>query len=88
MLNEVLKNDIVIKVLYKMFNFIFENYKILIIWKKVIIYFILKDLNFDYRILLNYRGISLFLVIFKVYSFVLNNRLIVYLEDNEFLVDE
>lgn len=54
----------------------------------MIIYFILKDLNFDYRILLNYRGISLFLVIFKVYSFVLNNRLIVYLEDNEFLVDE
>lgn len=86
--NEVLKNDTVIKALHKMFNFIFENHKIPTIWKKAIIYPILKDPNSDHRIPLNYRGISLLSVISKAYSSVLNNRLTAYLEDNELLVDE
>lgn len=52
------------------------------------IFAILKEPNSDHRIPLNYRGISLLSVISNVYSAVLNNRLIAYLEDNELLVDE
>lgn len=47
---EVLKNETVIKALHKLFNFIFESNKILSVWKKAIIFPILKKPNSDHRI--------------------------------------
>ena len=42
----------------------------------------------DKRLPLNYRGISLLSVVSKLYSFVLNKRLLNYLESEDMLVDE
>lgn len=68
---EVLKNETVIKALHKLFNFIFESNKIPSVWKKAIIFPILKERNSDYRISLTYRGISLLSVISKVHVYIL-----------------
>ena len=47
-----------------------------------------KDSTKDKRIPLNYRGISLLSVVRKLYSAVLNNRLLGYLEDERLLTEE
>lgn len=57
-------------------------------WRKAIIFPILKEQNSDPRIPMNYRGISVLSVMSKVFSSILNNRLTDYLEDNDILVDE
>ena len=44
-----------------------------------------KDSTKDKRIPLNYRGISLLSVVGKLYSAVLNNRFLNYLEDENLL---
>lgn len=87
-LYEVFKFDCIIKVLYQMFMLFFESGIIFLIWCKVIISLILKDLLFDLFFFLNYCGISFFFVVVKIYSFVLNNRFVIYLDDNNLLVDE
>lgn len=71
-----------------MFMLFFESGIIFLIWCKVIISLILKDLLFDLFFFLNYCGISFFFVVVKIYSFVLNNRFVIYLDDNNLLVDE
>lgn len=85
---EVLKSENVIQTLHKMFMLIFDTNITPFIWRRAIICPILKDTSSDPRIPLNYRGISLQCVTAKIFSSVLNNRLMVYLEDNELLVDE
>lgn len=85
---EVLKSENVIQTLHKMFMLIFDTNITPFIWRRAIICPILKDKSSDPRIPLNYRGISLQCVTAKIFSSVLNNRLMVYLEDNELLVDE
>ena len=57
-------------------------------WRRAIVCPIFKDANSDPRIPLNYPGISLLSTIYKIYSSVLNNRVVSYLEDNNVLVDE
>ena len=47
-----------------------------------------KDATKDKRVPLNYRGISLLSVVAKLYSSVLNNRLLGYLENNHLLGKE
>ena len=47
-----------------------------------------KDSTKDKRIPLNYRGISLLSVVSKLYSAVLNNRFLNYLEDESLLAEE
>ena len=47
-----------------------------------------KDLNKDKRIPLNYRGIHLLSVVSKLYSSILNERLLTYLDTENMLVDE
>ena len=85
---EVLKYDCVIEVIHRLFMLCFESNIIPTVWRQAIICPILKDSNSDPRIPLHYRGISLLSTIYKMYSSVLNNRLISYLEDNNLLVDE
>ena len=58
------------------------------IWRKAIKTPLPKDNTKDPRIPLHYRGISLLCAVSKLYSSVLNNRLLPYLENNGLLVDE
>lgn len=85
---EVLKYDCVIEVIHRLFMLCFESHIIPSVWRQAIICPILKDSNSDPRVPLNYRGISLLSTIYKMYSSILNNRLVSYLEDNSLLVDE
>ena len=75
---EVLKFPIIIDVLHAMFNLCFDTGLLPSIWRKAMITPIPKDASKDKRIPLNYRGISLLSVVSKLYSSVLNNRLLNY----------
>ncbi len=55
---------------------------------KSIIVLVPKRSNKDPKMPLNYRGISLFSCIYKVYSDIINVRIVKYLEDFELFVDE
>ena len=85
---EILKFPSVIDALYSLFNFCLDSGLIPSIWRKAIITPIPKDSTKDPRIPLNYRGISLLCAVRKLYSSVLNARLLPYLENNGLLVDE
>ena len=85
---EILKFPSVINSLHSLFNFCLDTGLIPSIWRKAIITPIPKDSTKDPRIPLNYRGISLLSTVSKLYSSVLNNRLLPYLENNGLLVDE
>jgi hypothetical protein len=85
---EVLKYDCVTEVIHRLFMLCFESNIIPSDWRRAIICPILKDNNNDPRTPLNYRGISLLSAIYKLYSSVLNNRLMDHLEDYYILVDE
>ena len=78
----------VIPVIRSLFQLIFDTSIIPSLWRKAIIYPILKDPSSDRRIPMNYRGISLLSCISKLYSAFINNRLKTYLEENELLSDE
>ena len=79
---EVLKFDCVIRVIHRLFMLCFESKLFPLIGGEQF-----KDVNSDPRISLYYRGISLLSTIYKIYSSVLNNRLVSYLEGNNVLVD-
>ena len=85
---DVLKFPSVIPVIRSLFQLIFDTSIIPSLWRKAIIYPILKDPSSDRRIPMNYRGISLLSCISKLYSAFINNRLKTYLEENELLSDE
>ena len=85
---EVLKFPSVFPVLRSLFQLIFDTSIIPSVWRKAIIYPILKDPSSDRRIPMNYRGISLLSCISKLYSALINNRLTTYLEENDLLSDE
>ena len=85
---EVLKYPIIIDILHKLFNYCFDTGIIPSIWRKAIITPIPKDLTKDKRIPLNYRGISLLSVVSKLYSSILNKRLLTYLDTENMLADE
>ena len=85
---EVLKHPVIIDTLHPLFNFCFDTGLIPSIWRKAIITPLPKDQTKDNRIPLNYRGISLLSVVSKLYSSLLNKRLLSYLETENMLVDE
>ena len=84
----MLQNDEAISVLHQLFQLCFDSGKIPDVWRRAIISPIPKDTTKDNRIPLNYRGISLQSSVAKLYSALLNSRLLCYLEDNNILVDE
>ena len=86
--NEVFKNLTSIKLLKQLFNLCFNSGIIPDTWRQSIINPIPKSGNKDRRVPLNYRGISLLSCVYKLYSSVLNNRLITYLETHNIIVDE
>ena len=85
---EVLKFPIIIDVLHALFNLCFDTGILPSVWKKAMIAPIPKDSTKDKRIPLNYRGISLLSVVSKLYSAVINNRFLNYLEDENLLAEE
>ena len=85
---EILKLDSVKSVLLSLFQLVFDTSLIPSLWRKAVIFPLLKDPSSDKRVPLNYRGISLLSCLSKLYSAFVNNRLTTYLENNDMLSDE
>ena len=86
--NEVLKNNTCILFLKCLFNLCFDTGKSPGCWHDGIIVPVPKSKTLDPRIPLNYRGISLLCTSSKLYSSLLNKRLLNFLESNHLLADE
>ena len=86
--NEILKCPLFKELLFVLFKFCFENGIIPSMWYKAIISPIPKSLKNDPRVSSNYRGISLLSTTYKLYTSILNSRLMAYLEENNCLVEE
>ncbi len=86
--NEVLKSDSVIKCLHAFFQLCFDSGLIPSIWTQAIISPIPKCKSSDPRIPLNYRGLSILSCVYKIYTAILNSRILLYLEENDLLHDE
>ena len=80
--NEVLKNDISLEFLHKLFQKIFSVNKIPTQWKLAIIKPIPKGAHIDPKLPMQYRGISLLSTVYKLYTGILNNRLLGFCEQN------
>ena len=86
--NEILKNETCINVLHRLFNACFQSGKIPSLWLQAIISPIPKSSSKDARVPLNYRGISLLSTLSKIYTSLLNIRLMKFLDKNNILADE
>ena len=86
--NEVLKSPRLFNVLCELFQFCFDRGIIPTQWHKTIIKPIPKSSKNDPRLPLSYRGISLVSCVYKLYSSLLNHRLVDHLERTGLLVDE
>ena len=85
--NEVFKNPNSIRLWQSFFNECFNTGLTPELWSKALIKPIPKGGNLDKRIPLNYRGISLLSTISKIYSAILNERLLTFLEANNLISD-
>ncbi len=86
--NEILKNDTSINILTLLFNKIFDYQIIPSVWKVGIIKPIPKSSLVDPRMPLQYRGISLISTVYKVFSNVMNTRIVKVAEENHIFCDE
>ncbi len=86
--NEVLKNENMTKCMHSLFQMCFDFGMIPSEWTKAIICPIPKSSTNDPRVPLNYRGLSILNCMYKIYSSVLNNRVLSYFEDNGILHEE
>ena len=84
----VLKYPIVIETLRQLFQLILNSSIIPTVWRKAIICPIHKDPSSDKRLPMNYRGVSLSSCIRKLYSSLLNKRIMSNLENNDILANE
>ena len=84
--NEALKHPNVILLLHKFFTKIYDNGLIPNMWKKALINPIPKGRNKLVRPLL-YRGLALQSCIYKIYSSVLNSRLVKFLTEHDIISD-
>ena len=86
--NEVLKSPRLFNVLFQLFKYCFDSGTIPTQWNKSIIKPIPESSKNDPKLPLSYRGISLISCIYKLYSSILNIRLVDHLERTGCLVDE
>ena len=86
--SEVLCNDSSISFLHILFNICYEKGIIPSLWSKCIISPIPKSSTTDPRDPLSYRGIALASSMYKLYCFILNNRISTWCEANGKIVDE
>lgn len=85
--NEILKSDKLTNILHELYNVCFSHGIVPDMWCQSIICPILKN-GKDYRDPLGYRGISLMSTVAKVFSQIMNERLVRYLENNNLLSEE
>ena len=83
-----MRNDQCVDFLYRLTSYCFAEGDITFEWSKCIIKPIPKAGSSDAREPLNYRGISLLSVPYKIYADILNHRLSKWLESNGILCDE
>ena len=74
--------------LCKLFQLCFDTGKVPSIWLVSIINPIIKSKDSDPRTPLNYRGISLVCCTAKLYSNVINSRIVKHLDNEDIIVDE
>ena len=86
--NELLKQDPIAQVLTGFFQTCFETGLIPDIWRQALIHPIPKDPKKDKKVPLNYRGISLLSTVSKLYTSLLNKRILDYEELSGNLADE
>ena len=86
--NPVLKHPDVILAMWSMFTAFFEFGVIPSIWLKSVVNPIPKGAKKDPYTPLNYRGISLLSCVYKVYTSILNTRILEYCEMLDIFVDE
>lgn len=86
--NEVLKHNSIIYILFKLFQFCFNQQMVPLVWLKWLITPIPKGTRKDPCMPLNYRGVTLLSCISKTYTFILKKRITNYLETNNILVEE
>ena len=85
---DILKNDICLHWMHSLFNYCFENSVIPDSWKCGIINPVFKPGNLDRRLPMNYRGITLTSVVYKIFCGIINNRLMDWTNDNNIIADE
>jgi hypothetical protein len=86
--NEIIKTGKIDTFLLKLFQTCFSNSVAPSIWRKSIIVPIPKNSLLDPCIPMNYRGISLLSCTYKLYTSILNDRLVKYNNHNNFIADE
>lgn len=86
--NEVLRNPDIVKFLTVFMNVCLKIEELPLTWLKAIIKPIPKSPSKDPFIPLNYRGISLLSCVSKVFSSIVNKRIVSYYESADLLVDE
>ena len=86
--NEVFKNDSSVLLLGNLFQKCFSCHCVPSLWSKSIIKPIPKNTQNEPRVPLNYRGISLIPIMCKLYTNILNKRIIEYLDINNLTEDE
>ena len=85
--NENLKSNVLIPVLKTLFKACLEHGVVPTMWYRTIITPILKK-DKDYRDPMNYRGISLMSTISKLFSSIINERIVCFLDTNGILCEE
>ncbi len=85
---EVLRSDIAIHCLHKLFNKCFDTCMAPDLWAKDIINPIPKDSSKDRREPLNYRGLTLSSCVYKLYCSILNCHMGIWAEENDLIEDE
>ena len=88
MVYDVLKNDVSVLLLTKLFNICFSSRRVPDAWLQALIYPLPKSQTNDPRVPLSYRGISLLSAVSKLYTSTLNIRLSKYAEENNLIVEE
>ena len=82
------KNETMTENLLKLFNICYDSRCIPSIWRQGIIKPIPKGGAKDPFLPLNYRGITLVSCVYKIFSSLINTRVLDFLEQNKLLVDE
>ena len=86
--NNVLKHPSVMQLLHVLFTKIFDSCILPSVWLKSIINPIPKGSNKDPLVPMNYRGISLLSCVGKLFSGIINTRIVNYCETNNIYEDE